>query len=194
MLPRRTCLAALLALPLALHAQAERPLSVAGVQFARSVQVGGRWLRLNGAGVRAVAWVKGFAAALYLAERASTAAQALAVPGPKRLQLRMLQRVPAEEFVKALRKGVERNAPPAEMARLAEGLAQFEAQIRSLGTVRVGDVVDLDLDPARGLMFSRNGAAVGQPVAGGDVFGALLRSFVGEHPYDRQLRAGLLGR
>ena len=153
----------------------------------------GQDLLLNGTGVRAVAWFKGFAAGLYLASRCTTAAQAVALAGAKRLQMRMLQEVPAAEFVKAFRKGIERNAGATELPRLAERMARFEALITGIGKVRKGDRVDLDFEPGRGTAFSLNGTLRGEPIEGDDLYAALLRSFVGERPYDNKLRAGLLG-
>jgi len=167
---------------------------VEGQAFALRVAVAGAELRLNGTGVRAVAWFKGYAAGLYLPLPAATAEQVLAQAGPKRLQLRMLQDVPAEEFVKALRKGIERNAEPAERPVLALREQLFAEQIAALGSVRKGDVIDLDFDPARGLLFARNGTLRGAVTEGADFYAALLRAFIGPHPYDERLKAGLLGR
>lgn len=147
---------------------------------------------LNGTGVRAVAWFKGYAVGLYLPQRATTAAQALVQAGPKRLQLRMLQDVPAAEFVKALNKGMERNSTAEEWPRLAPRVQRFAEQITASGAVRKRDVVDLDFDPARGLLFARNGKLVAEPIPGADFYAALLRAFIGDHPYDERMRAGLL--
>lgn len=191
-LKRRVLLAVLLSAPALPWAQ-DDAVVVEGQAFARRVLVAGAELLLNGTGVRAVAWFKGYAAALYLRSRAGTAAQAVAQPGPKRLQMVMLQKVPAEEFVKAFRKGVKRNTPEAELQQLGERMQQFEALVTAIGTVHKGDVVTLDLEPGRGTAFRLNGTLRGEAIAGEDFYAALLRSFVGDRPYDRELRAGLLG-
>lgn len=181
------------------------PLRVLAQSSAARVNVEGQWfdsvalvadteLLLNGVGVRAVLWFKGYAAGLYLRERAATAVQALGMPGPKRLQMRMFVEVPAAEFVKAVHKGVTRNTPAAEMPRLTDRLGQFERLITMLERVRRGDVVNLDLEPGRGLQLGVNGTPRGEPMPGEDFFAAVLRSFIGDDPYDDRLRAGLLGR
>ena len=167
---------------------------VEGQTFAGRVNLSNAELQLNGTGVRAVAWFKGYAVGLYLPERASTAAQVLAQPGPKRLQLRMLQEVPAAEFVKALNKGMERNSPADAWPALAPRVQRLAEQITASGSVRKGDVVDLDLDPTRGLLFARNGKLVAEPIPGADLYAALLRAFIGEHPYDERMKAGLLAQ
>jgi hypothetical protein len=189
---RRTCLAALMFAPTALLAE-EAPAEIAGVAFDRRVRIAGAELLLNGTGVRAVAWIKGYAAALYLRERVPTAAQAVAMPGPKRLKMVMLQNVSSEEFVKAFNKGVSRNSNADELPRLAARMDVFAGLVAAIGQVHKGDVVDLDLDPGRGLIFSLNGKLRGEPIAGDDFYASLLRAFVGEQPYDEKLKAGLLG-
>jgi hypothetical protein len=195
-LHRRRLLLAACALPFGpgVWAAPELPVVFEGMRFERRTQVAGVPLVLNGTGLRAVAWFKGFAAALYLPNRASAAQLAVAMPGPKRLQLRLYHDVPAAEFSKAFRKGMERNSEPDERARLAERIARFEAQVNALGTVRKDDTIDLDLDPARGTLFGVNGTLRGEVVPGEDFYAALLRSFLGDKPYDNRLKAGLLGR
>jgi Chalcone isomerase-like len=189
---RRTLLAAALA-AVALPAWATRPIKVEGFTFIGDITLADTALQLNGVGLRAVAWLKGYAAGLYLPRRATTQAQVLAQAGPKRLQLRLLQDVPAEEFVKAFVKGVQRNTPAPEAARLVERVARFNTLVRSLTKLAKRDVIDLDFIPARGLVLSRNGKTVGEPVAGDDFYAALLRCFIGEQPADPDMKVGLLG-
>lgn len=171
----------------------EGAVTVEGQAFERRVRVAGQELLLNGTGVRAVAWFKGYAAGLYLTRRCTTAAQVVELPGAKRLQLRMLQNVPAAEFAKAFRKGVERNTDAAVLPGLTEPMRRFEALVHGVGKVQQGDRVDLDLEPGRGTSFSLNGTLRGEAIAGDELYTSLLRSFVGEQPYDAKLRAGLLG-
>lgn len=175
-------------------ARAQASVSYEGQSFATTLRLGGAELRLNGTGVRQVAWFKGYLAALYLTVPARTAAQVVAAPGPKRLQLRMLHEVPAVEFSKALRKGVARNVAAANLPALQERVDLLVAQIDALGKVRKKDVVDLDFEPGRGLVMTVNASARGAVIAGDDFYNALLLSFVGEVPYDDKMRAGLLGQ
>jgi hypothetical protein len=174
-------------------ASAAAPIKVEGVTFPGSADVAGQTLELNGVGLRAVAWLKGYAAGLYLSGRARTPQQVLAAPGAKRLQLQMLQDVGIEEFVKAFDKGVARNTPPAEMPALAERVARFDALLRGMVKVKKRDVVDLDWLPGRGLQLSLNGKPRGAPIPGEDLYAALLRIFVGERPADPEMKIGLLG-
>lgn len=167
--------------------------TVEGFSFEPLVQLGQTELVLNGAGLRAVAWIKGYAAALYLVRKAGTPAQVLALPGPKRLQMRMLLEVPAAEFVKAIDTGIARNTPAAELPALRERIQRFDAQVAAAGTVKKGDLVDLDFVPAQGMSFALNGIARGAPIPGDDFYAAVLRIFIGDKPVDKGLKAGLLG-
>jgi hypothetical protein len=167
---------------------------VEGQRFDDDAQIAGRSVVLNGTGIRAVAWFKGYVAGLYLPARASTAAAAVTMAGPKRLRMVMLHEVPAAEFTKAFDKGVSRNADKADLPALRERMKRFEALIVSVGKVKKGDIVDLDLEPEKGTVFLINGKSRGDPIEGSDFYAALLRAFVGERPYDDKLKAGLLGR
>lgn len=166
---------------------------VEGVRFDDRIRLGGAELLLNGTGVRAVAWFKGYVAALYLPAAARSAAEVTAQAGPRRLRLVMLQNAPAGEFVKAFDKGVNRNSSDSEQAALRERMTQFERHVAEMLQVQRGDVVDLDYEPTRGTVLVVNGKLRGSPVAGADFNAALMRAFVGERPYDKKLRDGLLG-
>ncbi len=176
----------------------EAPVVVEGQRFAQRVQVAGSELQLNGTGVRAAGWFKGYAAGLYLLEKAGTAEKAQSLPSPKRVQLRMLNDVPATELSKAVHKGVSRNLPadrpPAQRQAQDQQLALIETEIDAVGKVRKGDVVDIDQDPSGTLRISVNGTLRSASPQASALFAALLQAFVGPQPYDERLRAGLLGQ
>jgi Chalcone isomerase-like len=176
-----------------LPAWATRSITAEGLTFPGDIRLADTALQLNGVGFRAVAWLKGYAAGLYLPKKAGTEAQVLQQMGAKRLQMRMLQDVDAEEFVKAFVKGVDRNTLPADAARLGERMTQFNTLVRGLVKLKKKDVIDLDFIPGKGLVLSRNGAPRGAPVAGEDFYAALLRCFVGVKPADADMKVGLLG-
>lgn len=177
----------------AAHAQ-DRAVIYEGQSFDSRARVADVELRLNGTGVRQVAWFKGYLAALYLPAPATTVEQVVAQRGPKRIQLRMLHEVPAVEFSKAVRKGVMRNSSAAQQVAVGLRLERFVRQIDALGKVQNKDVINLDFEPGRGLVMFVNAKVGGEPIPGEDFYAALLRSFVGEVPYDVKMRAGLLGK
>lgn len=175
-------------------AYADEPaVELEGVKFESRAQVDGQSLQLNGTGLRAVAWLKGYAAGLYLNQKASSAEQVMAMPGAKRLSMRILLDVPVVEFVKAFHKGVERNSLPAQIPQLLDRMALFDQLIQPLGKVRKGDTVNLDFMPQRGMVLSHNGRVMGAPIIGDDFYDALLGIFIGDQPVDDKLKRGLLG-
>ena len=128
---RRHLLAVLLsAAALAPLARAAEPVAtIGGVTFDGRSQVGGQSLVLNGVGARAVAVFKAYVAALYLPRRAQTVEAIAAMPGAKRLQMRMFYDIPMAEFAKAFRKGVSRNTAADEVPRLAARMEGFDRSL-----------------------------------------------------------------
>jgi len=190
---RRALLLAGMAAALAALNPVRAQVVVEGYTYVPQISLGGSTLQLNGVGLRAVAWFKGYGAGLYLARKATTVDAVLSMQGPKRLQLRMFVDVPTVEFVKAFYKGIQRNTPAAEQPALAERMQRFDALVTSLGEVKTNDVVDLDFLPGQGLVFRHNGRALGTPIAGEDFYTALLRIFIGGRPVDKEMKIGLLG-
>ena len=166
---------------------------IAGVRFDAQADLAGQALQLNGTGLRAVAWLKGYAAGLYLGQPAASTEAVLAQSGAKRLQMRMLVEVPTAEFVKAFHKGVGRNTPPEQQAGLVERMERFDQMIRPLGKVLKGDAINIDYLPGRGMLLSHNGRELGAAIAGDDFYDALLGVFIGPKPVDDTLKAALLG-
>jgi hypothetical protein len=191
---RRLAAGLLLAVTLAGAATpAAHAASIAGQSFDDRIQLADTPLQLNGMGLRAVAWLKGYAAGLYLRDKARTSAAVLATTGPKRLRLKMMLKVEAKEFIKAFHKGIERNVPAADQPKLAGRMAQFDATVNQIGTVKKGDVVDLDFVPGVGTQLLFNGAARGAVLPGDDLYAGLLSIFIGDRPVDAEMKVGLLG-
>ncbi len=174
----------------ALHSSAAR---IEDLNFDDQLRLAGTDLVLNGVGLRSVAWLKGFAAGLYLPEKATAQAKALAQTGPKRLQMKMILDVETKEFIKAFGVSLNRNNTEAERAGLKDRVGQFNRNLEQIGKVRKGDVVNLDFIPGKGLILSVNGTPRGRPVAGEDLYASLLKVFIGDRPVDKKLKAGLLG-
>ena len=183
-------MAGVLALAAGFAAAAE----VAGVKVEDKASVGGKELVLNGAGLRTRAIFKVYVAGLYLAEKKAAAADAIAAPGPKRVSMSMLRDLKAEDLVKALNEGMEKNNAPAEMAKLKPQVAELTQVMTSLGEAKKGDVIALDFLPDSGTRVSVNGEAKGKPIAGADLYAALLRVWLGENPVEDSLKKALLGQ
>jgi hypothetical protein len=192
---RRRAAVVALAAAAALPAHAVR---YEGQDFADTLSLGGSTLTLNGTGKRQVAIYPMYLAALYLPQKAATPDAIYALPGPKRLEMRivipLVKDVSTQEFVKAINKGVNRNSTEAEKAAVAERVKQFNAAISEVGRVKKGDLLHIDYVPAQGgTILTVNGKVWGKPIEGQDFYTAFLKVFLGDHNSDERLRTGLLG-
>jgi hypothetical protein len=188
---KRTLALAATLLAFALPASA---LEVAGVKFEDRTQLGAAELRLNGAGLRSRLFFKVYAVGLYLPEKKGAAEAVLALKGPKRLHIVTLMEVPAEEFARALVRGVEKNHGEAELAPLKARLEEFEAAILAQKTAAKGAMVALDWLPEGGTRVTFNGKPIGRDMPGEDFYAALLRIWLGARPAQDDLKEALLGK
>jgi hypothetical protein len=180
-----------LALMLLLWALPVSALDVAGVNVAGTAKVGASELVLNGAGIRTRVVFKVYVGALYLAEKTSAAAEALAQKGSKRVALTLLRDLSAQQLTEAFDDGIQANSSAAEI----EALKPRIAELLSLFTDgKKGDVIVLDFAPESGTSVSLNGQAKGKPIPGEDFYRALLRIWLGDKPVDGDLKKGMLGQ
>lgn len=163
-----------------------------GQRFDDTMVVSDRTLRLNGLGLRGVAWIKAFVAGLYLAAPTRDAAQAMAMQGPKRLRMKMMLEAPSHEFSKAITRGVRKNESDRVQALMADRLNTFVAMVDGMGTLRVGDTIDLDWLPGQGLQVRLNNRPLGKLVEGEDFYRTILKIFIGDKPVDPRMKEGLL--
>lgn len=168
--------------------------SIEGQRFEDTAQVAQTALQLNGVGVRAVAFIKGYAAGLYLTHKAGTYQQLCATPGPKRLQMRMLREVTPDIFIEALDSGMRKHLDERALRDLAQRKAQLERSIEAFGRTVKGDVVDFDYVPGTGTTLAINGKTNGPAIPGADFYDAVMAIFTGDHAVDKRLRQGLLGQ
>lgn len=166
-------------------------LEVAGVSLEDKAQLEGRELVLNGAGLRKKAFFQVYVVGLYLAERKTAAAEALAAPGAKRILIVMLRNVDADDFAEALMDGLSANHTPAEMKAFEPRLKQLQDIINAIKEAKKGMRVALD-GTAAGTQVLVDGKPVGA-VAGEDFYRALMKIWLGEHAVQSDVKRGLLG-
>lgn len=164
---------------------------IAGVQIPEIANVEDNALLLNGAGVRSRFFVKVYVGALYLKNRETEAAAALAAPGPKSVRLHIVHsEISAEQLTSALHDGLSANNTAAEVEALTPRINQFRALFP---TVRRSDLVRLDL-----LSDGQTEVWVNQvkrgAVPGADFQTALLRVWLGDKPVDKSLKQAMLGQ
>jgi len=171
-----------------------RAAEIAGVKLEDRTRVGSTELVLNGAGLRKRAFFQVYAVGLYLAEKKTAAADAIAAPGAKRIAIHMLRDVDAATFTEALADGMRANHDTTAMKALEPRIAQLSAIMEELKEARKGMAIALDLQPGAGTVVVVDGKPRGQPIAGDDFARALLRIWLGDKPVQDDLRRALLGQ
>ncbi len=181
--------AALAALALAAPAPAPAR-EVAGVEFPDAISVGGRELRLNGAGVRTKFFVKVYAGGLYLAEPSQDAGAIVAADAPKRVRMVFLREVDRKKIMDTYREGFRNNSGGPALEAL---LAKLDRIAPALVDMKKGAEMFVTYVPGEGTTVA---AAGGTPVTveGKDFADAMFRNWLGSHPADADLKKKLLGK
>jgi hypothetical protein len=179
------------ALPLLAPAQT---VDLAGVKYAPTLQLGGKTLLLNGAGIRYKVVFKVYTAGLYLGQRAATPAAVLAAPGPKRMHVVMLREINANELGKLFTRGMEDNASKADFSKSIPGTIRMSDIFSSRSKLVAGDSFSVDWLPGVGTTVLVNGQPQGAPIAEPEFFNALLNIWLGPKPADERLKDALLGK
>ncbi len=168
--------------------------SIKGVQFSDTEEVGKQPLSLNGAGVRVKVIFDVYAASLYLPQKQTTAEGALNAPGAKSIQAVLLRNLTATEFVEALIKGYKDNNSEADQARFDSQLKALEAMMLSMKSAPKGSRVRIDFIPGVGTRILLNGQPHGSDISGDEFYQSLLRIWLGPKPVDADLKSALLGK
>ena len=179
---------------LAVRATTSVAATLQGQRFDDNTRLAAQELSLNGLGLRSILFIKVYVAGLYLPEKATTFRAIANMPGPKRLQLRMLRKADADDFIEALVEGIEENTSKAELVQLSARMQQLTQTINAVGSVVAGDNLNFDFVPGVGTSVTVNGMKRGTVIEGADFYNAVLKIFIGEEPVDERLKAGLLGK
>jgi len=177
----------LAALSLAPAAQARE---VAGVAVAEEIQIGGRTLVLNGAGLRKRFLVKVYVGALYLETRSSDAQAIVASDQARVVRMSFLRDVDRETVIRAFHEGFENNSK-GEAPSLIPKLGAVEQALPV--EIKKGQVLVVSTVPGAGSMLSVEGGPSVQ--VEGKAFGdALIRNWLGPRPADKSLKEEMLGK
>ncbi len=171
--------------------------NVSGVKFDNTVDVRGTKLQLNGAGTRYKAIFKVYAAGLYMTKKADTTAEALAVPGAKRIAITMLRDIDSNELGKLFTRSVQDNAPKTEMSRLVPGLIRMGQIFSDCKKLTAGESFLIDWVPGTGTVISISSPKCPQnnePFKEPEFYNALMRIWLGPNPADAQLKEAMLGK
>jgi hypothetical protein len=167
---------------------------IAGITLGERTKLGSSELVLNGAGLRKKLFFKVYVAGLYLTQRRRSPTEVFALAGPKRASITLLRDLPAQELVEALTVGIRDNCAPDQRQALKARVDALAANLLSLRQGKNGDVITVDWLPDQGTVVTLNGEIKGEPIPGYDLYLALLRVWLGDHPTSTGLKRALLGQ
>ena len=188
-----TLMTRMLAAMLASFVLAANGAEIAGVKLDDRARVQGSELVLNGAGLRKRIIFDVYVIGLYLPEKKADASAVVALAGNKRVAIRMLRDVGADQFSSALTDGVRANHSDAEFRNLEPRLQELGATMAGLKEATKGMAITLDFAASQTQLVV-DGKPVGRPIAGDDFYRALLRIWLGEKPVQDDLKKALLGQ
>ena len=166
-------------------------LLLAGIAFA-ALSAAADELVLNGSGIRKRVIFEVYSIGLYLPKKVASAQEAIAAPGPKRIDIRMLRDVSAEQFSSALAEGIRENHSEAEARTLEPSVKQLVAVMAEVQEAKKGMLISLGWD-GKATQLRIDGKSVGAPIEGEDFYRALLRIWLGDKPVQEDLKKALLG-
>jgi hypothetical protein len=162
----------------------------AGISFPEALRSEGVTLKLNGLGLREATMFKVdvYVAALYVTQTSRDAGAILNSNAPKELILHFVRDVERADVNKGWQEGFEKNAEGA-LAALKERMEAFKALMPDMKT---GQRLRLVHKPGTGVQVDIDNAVKGT-IKGDDFAKALFSIWLGSHPPNPGLTAGLLG-
>lgn len=160
------------------------------VSFPDQVAVDGTTLSLNGLGLRQATALKVnvYIATLYVGQTSKDANAILGASAPKQMILHFVRGVSRSDLTKAWDEGFEANAKE-QLPALKERVEKFKSMMTD---IKSGERMSFTFKPGSGVVVDVGGAAKGA-VEGDDFAKALLSIWLGAHPPNANLKAGLLG-
>jgi hypothetical protein len=172
------------------HAAIAHGMECRDVSFPAVMQSSEGALKLNGLGLRQATFLKVdvYVAALYLKETSADANAILEANSPKHLILHFVRDVGRSDLNEAWDEGFAKNAKP-ELPQLEDRISAFKALMQD---VKTGQRLALVYSPGSGVQVELDGSVTGT-IPGDDFARALFAIWLGPHPPNAGLKAGLLG-
>lgn len=161
--------------------------------LALSVGVCAAELQLNGKGIRKRVIFEVYEIGLYLPGKTNSSEEAISGPGEKRVDIRMLRDVSAEQFSDALTDGIRANHSEADAKALEPQIRQLSATMAEVKEAKKGMAIALEWN-GKATRVVIDGKPAGAPIEGEEFYRALLRIWLGDKPVQDDLKKALLGR
>lgn len=163
----------------------------ASAAFEPSFYLVGHKVRLNGTGNGRLEQNEAYKAGLYLAKPARSLDEALASPGPKRLQIQVLKELPSNQLGLLLSQTMNANLTGADLSGCLPGLASIGEAFGAKKKLAAGDLINLDGVMSQGTQITINGEKVGS-TKGPAFFECVLKGYLGPKAQDPALKKALL--
>lgn len=164
-----------------------------GVTLDDSVQVAGKSLKLNGAGVSMRLIFKVYAMGLYLQDHRGSVQDVLSVDGPRRMAITMLRNVSGADFNEVLMQYASAEGGSLQDLVIGHMLHLGRAISSQPQGLRKGDTLTLDWVPGSGTVVELNKKPLTAPLRDIAFYNALLNIWLGDKPADPALKTKLLG-
>jgi hypothetical protein len=161
-----------------------------GINFPEHTQVQTSALTLNGLGLRQATMLKinVYVAALYVAQKSTDANTILGSNSPKKLVLHFVRDVDSADLKEAWQEGFEHNAKE-QLPALKERIDKLKGWMTDR---KSGQQLTFTSTPGAGIEVDVNGTVKGM-IEGENFARAFLAIWLGAHPPNAALKAGLLG-
>lgn len=169
-------------------------IDIADVRYPRFVELAGKRIRLNGAGVRYKAIFKVYTAGLYLDAPVSRVEDVIANTGPRRMRIVMLRSIDSNELGKLFIRGMEDNATREEFVKAIPGTIHLGEIFSEHKRLAAGDEFTVDWIPGQGTQIVVNGKQLGRTIAAPEFYNALMKIWLGRAPADHLLKDALLAQ
>ena len=179
-------------MPSASASNTPNPRAFGGSTLPPTMQVAGRNLRLNGAGIRYRAMFQVYTVGLYMEQFAATPEEVIQAPGVKRIAAIMLRTVNATELGNMFTSGILNNNPNSVNTQLLPDIARISDVFSRVKVLREGEQFSADRLPGKGMVLNVRGEPQPEPFDEA-FFDALSMIWLGPRPPDAALKKALLG-
>lgn len=164
-------------------------LNIESVEVPEQAVVGGRILKLEGAGIRKKFVVDVYIGAFYTEGDVKNAAQARSIPGAKRMWFYFLREIESATFRQTWNEGLHSNNPTQVIDQNKNNVNKFIDLIDN--NITKGDIMTIDYIPGIGTQLSINGKVKGT-ISDEHFYNIVLNVWMGEHPPSLKFQKALL--
>ena len=164
---------------------------IGAVQLPDTIELAGKTLHLNGAGLRTKFFFKIYAGGLYLESLSSDATEIINADAPMLVRMHFIHdNISADKLQNGWKEGFALTAPAAQ-EEMQQAIASFIAMFAD--GAKENDIFDISWQPGHDVAVVKNGSSLGI-ISGLDFKKVLFAIWFGSDPVDDDLKEGMLGK